>query len=82
MNAGNVSKEDFSVEPRVYAMTYGCFQNRGTPKSSILIGFSIINHPFWVFYPYFGKHPYDKKKKTRCGNQTCRIMQLIFFAWF
>ena len=26
------------------------------PKSSILIGFSIINHPFW--YPYFWKHPY------------------------
>ena len=22
-------------------------QNSGTPKSSILIGFSIINHPFW-----------------------------------
>ena len=22
-------------------------RNRGTPKSSILIGFSIINHPFW-----------------------------------
>ena len=21
--------------------------NSGTPKSSILIGFSIINHPFW-----------------------------------
>ena len=29
--------------------TYGCFQkNRGTSKSSILIEFSIINHPFWV----------------------------------
>ena len=30
---------------------YGCFtgvsKNRGTPKSSILIGFSIISHPFW-----------------------------------
>ena len=25
------------------------------PKSSILIGFSIINHPFWG-YPYFWKH--------------------------
>ena len=29
----------------------GCFmgvsENRGTPKSSILIGISIINHPFW-----------------------------------
>ena len=23
------------------------FKNNGTPKSSILIGFSIINHPFW-----------------------------------
>ena len=30
------------------AMVYlGVSKNRGTPKSSILIGFSIINHPFW-----------------------------------
>ena len=27
--------------------TMGVSKNRGTPKSSILIGFSIINHPFW-----------------------------------
>ena len=32
---------------------YGCFRNGGTPKSSILIGFSIINHPFWGT-PIFG----------------------------
>ena len=25
----------------------GVSENGGTPKSSILIGFSIINHPFW-----------------------------------
>ena len=25
----------------------GVFKNSGTPKSSILIGFSITNHPFW-----------------------------------
>ena len=25
----------------------GVSKNRGTPKSSSLIGFSIINHPFW-----------------------------------
>ena len=31
--------------------------NKGTPKSSIFIGFSTINHPFWG-YPYFWKHPY------------------------
>jgi len=49
----------------------------GTPKSSILIGFSIINHPFWG---NFWKHPYlegqsiSAKKKNladlihpRCG---------------
>ena len=28
-------------------------ENNGTPKSSILIGFSIINHPFWGI-PTFG----------------------------
>ena len=25
----------------------GVSENRGIPKSSILIGFSIMNHPFW-----------------------------------
>ena len=25
----------------------GVSKNRGAPKSSILIGFSIANHPFW-----------------------------------
>ncbi len=25
----------------------GVSKNRGTPKSSILIGVSLINHPFW-----------------------------------
>ena len=33
---------------------HGCFQTyKNTPKSSILIGFSIINHPFWDT-PSFG----------------------------
>ena len=30
----------------------GVFKNRDTPKSWILIGFSIINHPFWgIIWP-------------------------------
>ena len=37
-------------------------ENSGTPKSSILIGFSIINHPFWGT-PIFGnthmQHDHD-----------------------
>ncbi len=32
----------------------GVSKNRGTPKSWILIGFSIINHPFWGPTPIFG----------------------------
>ena len=36
----------------------GVSKYRGTPKSSILIGFSIINHPFWWFSFYFWKHPF------------------------
>ena len=42
-------------------------KNSGTPKSSILIGFSILNHPFWGNgYSYFWKHPYiqGEKKNT------------------
>ena len=31
----------------------GVSENSGTPKSSILIGISIINHPFWGT-PIFG----------------------------
>ena len=34
----------------------GVSKNTGTPKSSILIGFSgfsLINHPFWCFFLYF-----------------------------
>ena len=29
---------------------WGGSMNRGTPKSSIYIGFSIVNHPFWSFW--------------------------------
>ena len=34
-------------------LNMGVSKNRGTPKSSILIGFSFINHPFWGT-PIFG----------------------------
>ena len=34
-------------KPIVTNLDMGVSKDRGTPKSSILIGFSIINHPFW-----------------------------------
>ena len=42
----------------------GVSKNRGgPPKSSILIGFSTVNHPFWGAHPYFWKHP-DSQQQT------------------
>ena len=41
-------------------------ENRGTPKSSILIGFSIMNHAFWGT-TIFGNPPY-------CMNLQCFSM--------
>ena len=35
----------------------GVSKNNGTPKSSILIGFCILNHPFWGSTPIFGLTP-------------------------
>ncbi len=49
-------KEMFS-KPGHMPFYMGISENRGTPKSSILIRFSIINRPFWGF-PIFWKHPY------------------------
>ena len=38
----------------------GVSKNNGTPKSSILIGFSMVFHykPSILEYPYFWKHPH------------------------
>ena len=38
---------------RTHHLYMGVSKNNGTPKSSILIGFSTINHPFWGT-PIFG----------------------------
>ena len=50
----------FSREYQLPNSFMGVSQNNGSPKSSILIGFSIINHykPSILGYPYFWKHPY------------------------
>ena len=45
------TKKSLKPSPRIYIYIYayiymGVSKNRGTPKSSILIGLSIVNHPF------------------------------------
>ena len=42
----------------------GVSKNRGTSKSSILIGFSTINYkPSILGYPYFWKHPHGSQRQ-------------------
>ena len=44
-------------------------ENSGTPKSSILIGFSIINHPLWGT-PIFGNTHMFSRHVKRLSNST------------
>ena len=43
--------------PSLFGEDMDVSENNSTSKSSILIGFSIINHPFWG-YPYFWNPSY------------------------
>ena len=47
-------------------------ENSGTPKSSILRGFSIINHPFWGTTIFGNTHmlPVETTKKWLTSSQT------------
>ena len=46
----------------------GVSENNGTPKSSILIGFSIINHPFWGTSIFGNTHMEDASDKDGHGE--------------
>ena len=50
----------------------GVSKNNGTPKSSILIGFSIINHPFWGT-PIFGNNHIDSSRSIPISAKTKKI---------
>ena len=49
----------------------GVSKNRGTPKSSILIRFSIINHPFWGTTIFGNTHIILKTSSTYFVAATC-----------
>ena len=74
VTSSSLASWSFEV-PECSMFEMGVSKNRGTPKSSILIGFSIINHPFWGYH-YFWKHPclkcFFEYTSVRC--------HLIFFC--
>ena len=43
----NISHLGNHLQKCLFGGDMGVSKNSGTPKSSILIGFAIINHPFW-----------------------------------
>ena len=54
----------------------GVSKNMGKPpKSSILIGFSIINHPFWGT-PIFWKHPFGHPNNGYSGMNSWFMAQV------
>ena len=59
-------------------------KNNGTPKSSILRGFSIINHPFWGT-PIFGNiqvKPVGLSPLRAPDTIGLRVLRVFFFSDF
>ena len=61
-----------SWKPTISGINMDVSENSGTPKSSILIGFSIINHLFWGT-PIFGKHPHPPNTLFSRGPGTLLV---------
>ena len=61
------------VQPPTSCLCMGVSKNNGTPKSSILIRFSIINHPFWGPTPIFGN--------TRINSFWARFLTINQPLW-
>ena len=72
----------------IFGIYMGVSKNNGTPKSSILIGFSIINHPFWgtsIFGIYnmlnFWWVPLHSPPHFVCfGNRQLPWLWYLYFA--
>ena len=63
-------------------------ENSGTPKSSILIGFSIINHPFWgttifgnTYMSPFGGFEKHHFKSEKSENIPQPFFTAIMLPW-
>ena len=55
-------------------------ENRGTPKSSISIGFSILNHPFWGTPIYGNTHIEGQQRTERRAQLQAKLTTLTTFG--
>ena len=56
----------------------GVSNNSGTPKSSIFIGFSIINHPFWGTTIFGNTHTLSNNIKRQKKEKTDPNLEMYF----
>ena len=59
----------------------GVSKNRDTPKSSILIGFSIINHPFWGTSIFGNIHIFQTKNNPASARKIFPISKVGDDDW-
>ena len=71
----------------IYIYRCGGFTEYGYPKSCILIGFSLINHPFWGFlrYPHlrgpFGRVFSPSKRVFPCTLDTVAVVSIYIYTF-
>ena len=63
-----IGSEKLDLVMERWDLEMGVSKNSGTPKSSILIGFSIIYHLFWGT-PIFGNTLIDSNKKLAAFDE-------------
>ena len=82
--------DETTLNSRLLKVEMGVSKNSGTPKSSILIRFSLINHPFWgttifgntqmsmVFQNHV--HPPPPKSQLKMADSSWKPVPHFFFA--
>ena len=56
-------------------------ENSGTPKSSLLIGFSILNHPFWGTSIFGNAHIFASVVDSKVQIWFFKKLDLPWPAW-
>ncbi len=65
----HLAKREVNIKTIINLKHLDVSKNSGTPKSSILIRFSIINHPFWGT-PIFGNTHLETQHQLTCGEDA------------
>ena len=86
---GSLAYQNYQTFQEFVEVNTGVSKNRGTPKSSILVGFSIINHPFWGTVIFGNSHmtfPSSRAKKRAARVPWQNILPSIrrweLIAWY